>query len=280
MKTLYISDLDGTLLNTQAQLSEYSIEHLNRLISRGICFSVATARTAATVIQILSQVKINIPIVLMNGVAVYDLAAGKYVKVNYIQESSVRHLVQCLKKYQRSGFLYTIKDGELDTYYERSDSDHSRKFIAERQQKFKKRFTQTEDYAKLSMTDKIYFSICDHEEKLAGLYQDLKQDQGLHVEFYKDVYEKDYWYLEVCSSEASKYGAVQFLRQEYGFDKVVCFGDNLNDLPMFRASDEGYAMANARDEVKQNSNAVIGGNDDEGVVRWLEAHSITSESDN
>lgn len=269
MKTLYISDLDGTLLNSNAELSEYSIDKLNYLIDQGICFTVATARTAATVIQMLRRVHINIPIVLMNGVAVYDIAVGEYVKVNYIQESSVRHLIQCLKKHHRSGFLYSIKDGELQTCYEKSDSDHAKRFIAERQLKFKKKFTQIPDFSLLSMEDKVYFSICDREEKLSDLYRDLQEDEGLHVEFYKDVYEQEYWYLEVCSAEASKYGAVQYLRLKYGFDKVVCFGDNLNDLPMFRASDRGYAVENARDEVKNAAAGIIEGNDADGVVRWL-----------
>lgn len=276
MKTLYISDLDGTLLSPSAELSEYSIENLNQLISQGVCFSVATARTVATVLQMLSPVDISLPIVLMNGVVVYDISIGEYVKVNYIRESSVKHLIHCLKRHQRSGFLYSIRDGELETFYERSDSEHAKRFIAERQKKFKKRFTQTADFSSLSMQDKAYFSICDRSEKLSDLYQDLLKDPGLHVEFYRDVYERDYWYLEVCSSEASKYNAVRFLREQYGFDQVICFGDNLNDLPMFRASDEGYAVANAREEVKRAANGIIDGNDADGVVRWMQEHSLKS----
>lgn len=272
MKTLYVSDMDGTLLAPNAELSQYSIKTLNKLIEKGIHFSVATARTAATVLQMLKPVDIRLPIILMNGVAVYDITAGNYVKVNYISESSVKHLVQCLKTHQRSGFLYSIKDGELSTFYEKSDSEHAKRFIAERQKLYKKRFTQTPDFSLLPMDDKVYFSICDKSEKLSALYQDLQKDPGLHVEFYRDVYERDYWYLEVCSSEASKYNAVRFLREKYGFDKVVCFGDNLNDLPMFRASDEGYAVENAREEVKQAAREVIGGNYADGVVRWLEEH--------
>ena len=48
MKTLYISDLDGTLLNRNAELSAYTKAVLNRVIAEGLCFSVATARPVAT----------------------------------------------------------------------------------------------------------------------------------------------------------------------------------------------------------------------------------------
>ena len=45
MKTLYISDLDGTLLNSQGKISDYSIKTINNLINEGMIFTYATARS-------------------------------------------------------------------------------------------------------------------------------------------------------------------------------------------------------------------------------------------
>ena len=45
MKTLYVSDLDGTLLRSDAQTSEYTNQVINKLTSDGILFSYATARS-------------------------------------------------------------------------------------------------------------------------------------------------------------------------------------------------------------------------------------------
>lgn len=270
MKTLYISDLDGTLLNRQAELSDYSTTVLNDLIDQGLHFSVATARTAATVVQLMDQVAINVPIVLMNGVTVYDLAAGKYVKVNYIAPTAVDYLLEILKQYQLTGFLYKISQGEMTTYYERTKSEYVRRFVEERMKKFKKKFIQIDDFALQSSDDVVYFSICDREERLRGFYESLSLNKQLHIEFYRDIYEEEYWYLEVCSCNASKYHAVQFLRKEYGFEKVVCFGDNFNDLPMFSASDRSYAVANAKAEVKHKAGAMIESNEADGVVKQLQ----------
>jgi HAD superfamily hydrolase (TIGR01484 family) len=80
MKVLYISDLDGTLLNREAELSEYTARHLNELIENGVHISVATARTAATCERILKDVHFNTPIILMNGVLIYDIRRKFYVK--------------------------------------------------------------------------------------------------------------------------------------------------------------------------------------------------------
>jgi hydroxymethylpyrimidine pyrophosphatase-like HAD family hydrolase len=48
----------------------------------------------------------------------------------------------------------------------------------------------------------------------------------------------------------------------------------LNDLPLFAACDECYAMANAAQEVKDRATAVIGSNDDDGVAKWLEENYL------
>ena len=93
---------------------------------------------------------------------------------------------------------------------------------------------------------------------------------GVRVEKYSDVYEKDLWYMEVFAAAASKYHAVQYLREKYGFDKVVAFGDNLNDIPLFAASDVRYAVGNAKVELKAMADAVIESNVENGVVRQIQ----------
>ena len=70
MKTLYISDLDGTLLNTKSVLSDFTKETLNSLTQQGVMFSVATARTTATVMKIFSNVSLPLPVILMSGAVV------------------------------------------------------------------------------------------------------------------------------------------------------------------------------------------------------------------
>ncbi|AGK96849.1 HAD family hydrolase [Clostridium pasteurianum] len=45
MNTLYVSDLDGTLLNRNSQLSEESKEIINTLVKKGVKFTYATARS-------------------------------------------------------------------------------------------------------------------------------------------------------------------------------------------------------------------------------------------
>lgn len=269
LKTLYISDLDGTLLNKSAEVSIFTEKSLCRLIESGMNFSVATARTAATTLQMVSGIPIHVPVILMNGASIYDIHNSTYVKTYFIEKPSVQQLFSAIKRHHAAGFNYIIKDDILSTWYEQINSDHTLRFVEERIQKYGKQFAQIDDFSGLADKPVLYYSVCDVKEKLVPLQEELCRIQDLHVEFYRDVYEEGYWYLEACSVHASKYNAVKFLREEYGFDKVVSFGDNLNDLPMFLASDESYAVANAKPEVKEKATSVIPGNDEDGVVKWL-----------
>lgn len=269
LKTLYISDLDGTLLNKSAEISEHTEKSLCRLIENGMNFSVATARTAATTLQMVSGIPINVPVILMNGASIYDVQNSTYVKTYFIEKPSVQQLFSAIKRHNAAGFVYIIEDDMLSTWYEQINSDHTLRFVEERIQKYGKQFAQIDDFSGLADKPVLYYSVCDVKEKLVPLQEELCKIEDLHIEFYGDVYEDGFWYLEACSVHASKYNAVKFLREEYGFDKVVSFGDNLNDLPMFLASDESYAVANAKPEVKEKATSVIPGNDEDGVVKWL-----------
>nr|MDE5854231.1 HAD hydrolase family protein [Ruminococcus sp.] len=65
-KSLIISDLDGTLLNSDGKLSYYTISTLNSLIGCGVYFTFATARTIYSAKPITSELKINVPCILNN----------------------------------------------------------------------------------------------------------------------------------------------------------------------------------------------------------------------
>lgn len=270
MKTLYISDLDGTLLNSDAEISAFTAEKLNSFIDAGMNFSIATARTNATVVQMLKDVNISIPVILMNGVAVYDLKNDCYVDVKELSANAKNTLFDVVSDYIKSGFVYTIDRSGLNAYYENTDSPNAIAFIEERQKKYNKKFTKVDSFKECMDKPVVYYSIDDRKEVLEPAYEQLKKCSELRAEFYRDIYNTDHWYLEVCSSEASKKNAVLSLKEMYGFEKVICFGDNLNDLPMFEVSDEAYAVMNAKDEVKAKATATIEPNTDNGVVKFLE----------
>ena len=69
---------------------------------------------------------------------------------------------------------------------------------------------------------------------------------------------------------ATKAHAARQLATLLGCDRIVAFGDAVNDLPLFEAADECYAVSNAAAKLKARATGVIGCNDDDGVAHWLE----------
>jgi len=276
MKTLYISDLDGTLLNNSQEITSFTKEIINRFTSTGGYFTIATARTLDTVLYILDGVRLNIPAVLLNGVSIYDTITQRYKKIETIEQSCLSGIFKILSDLGISGFVYTLENGDIAHYYENLDTETRKAFHDDRSGKYGRIYTQVASFQELCCKEIVYFTTCDDYELLLPVYEKLKTDNCLRIEFYRDIYHKNFWFLEFGSAAASKYNAIMFLKKTYGFDYIVSFGDNLNDLPMFSASAESYAVANARREVKEKATAVIGNNDNDGVAKWLDNNLLVS----
>ena len=87
----------------------------------------------------------------------------------------------------------------------------------------------------------------------------------------RDNYYPDEYWLEISAVEANKAVAAAELRRYAGAERLVCFGDNNNDLPMFAVADASYATANANQAVRDAASAVIGASDDDAVARQITA---------
>ena len=73
MKTLYVSDLDGTLLDGNSQIPELVLKELNRLIQEGLLFTVATGRSYTSVTPVIQGLNLKLPAILLNGVHLFEM---------------------------------------------------------------------------------------------------------------------------------------------------------------------------------------------------------------
>lgn len=268
---LFISDLDGTLLNSNKEISVYSKERLNKLIKEGINFTIATARTPATVIDILKDINLKLPVVLMNGVIIYDIKDKKYINIESVERSLAESILNVFKENNKSPLVYGIKNDELFVYYKEFIYEVEKDFYNERCNSPYKTFVQIDEYiSETEESEIINFIAYDSFEVIKNIYDKLSKLEGVTVDYYEEIYRKGWYYLEAYSSKASKANGIKFLSRYIQTDKVICFGDNLNDIPMFRVSDESYAVSNAKDELKDIATALIESNNDDAVVKFIE----------
>lgn len=268
---LFVSDLDGTLLNKNQVISEYSKEELNRIINKGVNFAIATARSPATVAEILDGVNIKTPVVLMNGVIIFDIENKKYIDVKEINKESVKEVVKILEAYNKTFFLYGIKDDYLWVYHKNFTYDFEKKYYEDRCNKELKTFKKIENYLEVIDNNQIInFVFFENNEGLAReIFNKIMEVKGVTGTCYKDIYNEGAFYLDIYNEDASKANGIKFLADYVDHSKVITFGDGENDIPMFEIADECYALENASDKLKDIATAVIGTNNDDAVVKFL-----------
>lgn len=274
-KTLFITDLDGTLLNSNCEVSEQSAHIINDLIDRyGLNFAVATARSPATAMPLLSGVNMQLPSVVLAGAALWNEKAAAYTHTWPIDENIITSICQIYERHGAHPFIYRQSGAQLLAHHVERISTREADFMKSRTGTHYKDFIlDDKPYEPSSFPALIVFST-DRYPVMEEIYNDiLSQNIDCHPICYCDIYAPGYGYLEIYGSQVSKAVAIKTLAHEYGFDKIVAFGDNVNDMEMMQMADYSVAPSNALPMVKRVASEVIGCNDDDSVAWWL-AHNV------
>ena len=268
VRTLYVSDLDGTLLGSDSQLSEATVEMLKRAIdSYGAMFTCATARTPATMVPIMERVHVQLPMIAMAGAAMWH--NGNYTNVRTIDEHSISKIVDIYAKHGARPFVYRQREGIIEAYHSAELSVQEREFVVPRSGGAMKRFCLGQGYGSEEHKAMIIFSI-DRYDRLKGIYDEITSEVNCSPVCYHDIFNPEYGILEVYSAGTSKAQAITALAQEVGANRVVVFGDNRNDLPMMAVANHSVAVSNAFPEVLEQAHEIIGANTTDSVARWIE----------
>lgn len=271
MKNLYITDLDGTFLNSSAEISKFSADLIKKMINDGLLFSVATARTKATVIDMFKDIGINTPITLMNGVMVYDTVKKETVISHEINKTTAARILEVYKEYGKHPMLYMDKGNYLEIHYTETDNLHHAEYISNRKNKKLKKFLKLDNY-NLDIPDKLLYIVSfDKPSELQAIYDKISKFDGVFSNFYSDNY-TDCNFLETMNSAVSKGTAAVEIKKILKADRIIAFGDNLNDIPLFEVADEAYAVSNAHEGLKAVATSVIDSNDDDGVAKFISEH--------
>ena len=285
MKTLYLTDLDGTLLRSDERLSDFTANTINTLVASGVNFSYATARSLVSASRVTAGLVTEFPVICYNGGFVFENKSKEILQAHYFASAEVEDLRRILSQHGISPIVYAFVDGvehfsfinkarlrarfvpDQFTREEQNVTDGMRLFLDSRIGDPRRREVNCED--ELYRGDMFYFIIIGTEPQLAPVSEIFKRDTRLHTIFHKDFY-MDAWWCELLPAKATKGAAALELKAMLGCDRLVVFGDGINDIPLFSVADEGYAMANAVPQLKEIATAVIDSNDNDGVAKWLE----------
>lgn len=271
MKHLFVSDLDGTLLNPESRISARTASIVTELSRRGVLFTVATARTPATVEPLLSATLTLPPAIVMTGAAMWDRRRQSYINPHFMEPATAACITEACAAHGLRPFSYTLDgSGIIRTYYNGRTSRREQKFIDERAHLPLKRFeiNPTGDAA-MSYPDTVLIFALGLPDSIYPLADELRATGLCSVSSYPDIFNSDVAFLEVFAPGVSKASAVTDLKKLTGADRLTVFGDNLNDLPMMAVADVAVAVGNAFPEVKAAADIVIGSNRDDAVALYI-----------
>jgi Cof subfamily protein (haloacid dehalogenase superfamily) len=265
---LIVFDLDGTLLNRESRISDYTRDTLKRLQQRNIAYTVATGRTLHAARDLLDGCGFDLPQIFKNGVVIWNPQHQAYSHQYLLTESEIQHLLQALMTQGVSPFLFTLEPGQRHRVYHPPLQNPNEQRLAELigKERNLEVLPLSRVPADADITNISALGPRAALEAVAGL---VDTEPGLLAYMGKALEGGDLYWIDIHHSSGNKGGAVSLLKHELGVDRVVCFGDSDNDLPMFELADESYAPENARDYVKGAATAVIGHHDADGIARFL-----------
>ncbi|MCH5205904.1 MAG: HAD-IIB family hydrolase [Oscillospiraceae bacterium] len=270
--TLYVTDLDGTLLRSDASVSEYTADALNRLIGAGVMFTYATARSFSSAFPLVKKLNLSCPAATFNGVFVIDPRTGEHLIENVYSEECRELAKEFFIKEKIAPLVYSYINGTEKVSYLESRFDEVKSYVNSR--RGDKRLRPVSDYSALFEGEIFYFTVIDPGKKVPALDEVFTEKNGYSRNVQKDTYDDMIWY-EIYDKSASKANAVNQIKALTGADELICFGDNLNDIPMIKAADVGVAVENSHEALKKSADIIIEKNDNDGVAKFIEQREFS-----
>lgn len=267
-QTLYVSDLDGTLLGDDGRLSETTAGVLNRLLDAGLLFTCVTGRPFARAAAALQGLRLHLPLAVCNGAAVVHPADGRVLRARAIDKMRLGRLMERFAALGASPMVFArCPAGDRLAWLRDTDAPGVLRYVAGYPEPA--HLFPADRYDQLLEGEVYQVSLKGGKVQMEELQRLVAMENHLMQHLQQDDYHPDEYWLEIIRCDADKGQALRHLKKLTGVDRVVCFGDNMNDLPMFEAADQSCAVANACPAALAAANCVIGRNSADGVARWL-----------
>ncbi|AJQ28291.1 Cof-type HAD-IIB family hydrolase [Pelosinus fermentans] len=278
---LIATDLDGTLLNEEHEVSKENIKAIQRAQEQGIEVIVATGRTYFDAVSICKKFGLNTYLISYNGAAIHD-KIGQEISSLTMGRDDVRYMVNWLE--------------ERDYYYEVSTnkkiyiSSHAKEILQREAQRLKGTAFEVDSiyfeeiveqiFSQSGMTPvKNYEEAMDAEEALYKVFCFSFDDKKRKIAIDNFAGMKQFLMtssmtnnFELGNKDASKGNALKIVADRLGIslDKAMAIGDNYNDVSMMEIVGFSVAMGTAKEDIKKLCSFVTYGNDKHGVAHAIE----------
>ncbi len=264
---LIATDMDGTLLNSNGEVSPLFYELFEELKSLNVTFVAASGRQYYSIINKLKPIKDDIIVIADNGAL--TMQNDVEIQTTDIDRQTYLELIDITKKLEDSQvILCGRKKGYLEDYGEEFENLFS---------KYYDRYEVVKDLSMVTDDKCLKIAICNKKGAEKHLYPKLK-----HLENRLKIRVSGKIWLDLNHNLANKGYALQQIQQNLNIppEETMVFGDYNNDLEMMSKASYSFAMQNAHPDLKEAAKYITKSNNDNGVehimAKMIKAKKVNS----
>jgi len=256
MMKLIVTDIDGTLLDNNSNLSDLNKKAILESRRRGIEVILATGKSILSVLYLIKLFSLRLPQITLNGAVITD----KNLEIISAIKIEPLYYLKAIKTIKKKGYspLVALVNGEI--FYEKYHPD------MEHIMKVEQIIIKTEDI------ETEYFS-----SNAANIHIAIRETDPLDSYLRKKFSGKinfirsGKYFFDMLNPDASKGKALAFLLKTLNIkkDEVVVFGDSYNDLSMFKESGLNIAVRNSYPEVLKQADIITDENYSSGLGKAI-----------
>lgn len=291
MYKLIAIDIDGTLLNSNGELTEKTKEIIKRVVNKKVKVVLTSGRVTTSVKAIADKINADRYIICDNGASIYDIEEEKTIWSKEIDKKTVLDLMNICVENNIYYMVFTDKEivvkdlrhMALAFYMQRHNCNDEATGISEIK------------YGGIEYVSKVdrpirRIVVCDQDRVIYNsIVNKLKNFEGVELLAAPHVSNKivkngdqkmiiSYSYAEILPKSTNKWTAIKELIKNIGIkdEEVIAIGDNFNDISMLQNAGLGIAMNNGAPVAKEVASVVAPSNDEDGVATILERYILNN----
>ncbi len=253
---LLLSDVDGTLITPEKELTAPSIRAVHELRDAGITFAITSARPPRGLVRFVEPLGLTTPLGAFNGGAIVndDLTV---IEERTIDDDIVGDIIDVLQAHAMSIWVFRSDDWfVLD-----KDGPH----VDQEARILEGGPTEVASFEGVIHGVNKIVGVSDDADASAAAWSATNERFTTRV----SATRSQTYYLDVTNPDANKGGVVDYLAKRYDIapQEIATIGDMHNDVAMFQASGFSVAMGNADSAVQRAAHVVTTTNAEEGFAR-------------
>lgn len=259
-----VLDIDGTLTNSEKEISAATKNAIKGVLERGHKVILASGRPTRGMQRYAEELELERYggyLLSFNGASIIECRSGEVIYQRTLPLTIIPGL-----------YSFAKKNGcGLVTYFGNSIISA---FAPDRYVELESRINGIPVKVVEDFRDYVDFEInkclltAPDMEKAPKLEQELQGKYGDIV----SVYRSEPFFIEVMPKNVDKAASLDRMLQSIGLTRedAICCGDGFNDISMIQYAGVGVAMGNAQPEVKKAADYITAGNDEDGLVQVME----------